>query len=304
MKRFVLSWFVLLLLPAATQARQSGLSFLRVGPDAEFLATGDAGAAVVAGPFAAERNPAGLAFGSGTEVALTHHVWIAGVRTYGGAARFNLGRGGLGVYVRAVSSGAIDVRSGPGPSEGSFEAQFTGAGVAVAQAFGPLRVGAGVKLLSERIFAVSATGTAFDVGAQIDLAGGAVRLAGTYQNAGSMKKLAQRSTRLPRAARGAVAVYPFRVISVDDGTRLVEAFLTAEVARDLADESTQLHFGASVDVMETVRVRAGYVTNDDLRGVSGGIGLLAGPFKVDYAVLPFSAGFEGPGHVFSLTYGL
>lgn len=304
MKRLfvVLAACAVLAIPAA--ARQSGLTFLRIGPDAAHLATGDAGAAVVEGPFAAERNPAGLALGAGTRVALTHHVWIAGVRTYGGAARFRLGRGGVGVYARAVSSGEIDVRTGPGPSDGTFEAQFTGVGAAVAQVFGPLRLGAGVKLLSERIFAVSATGSAFDAGAQLDIAGGAVRLAGVYQHAGSMKRLAQRSTRLPRTVRGGVAVHPFRVIALDDGARLVDSYVTVEVSRDLADASTQWHIGASVDVMETLRVRGGYVTDDDLRGVSAGVGLLAGPFEVDYALLPFSAGFDGPGHVFTLSYAL
>jgi hypothetical protein len=283
---------------------QSGLAFLRIGPDAAGLALGDAGTAVADGPFVAERNPAGLADAAGTAFGLSHHVWIADVRTYAAAASFRAGeRGGIGLYVRATGSGNLEARQFPGDPDGLFDAQFLVAGIAYGRSFGPVHAGLSVTYLSEKIFAVSADGVAADFGVRGFPVRG-LRLAAAYLHAGSMDELEQRRTRLPRTVRGAVAIYPFRVLAMLDGTVLAEAFLTAEVSRNLVDEVTQWHIGASGHVLDTVQARIGYVVNDDLRGFSFGAGVGVARFQVDYALLPFDQGFEGPGHVFTMAYRL
>ena len=303
MRQFVL---ILVLAAAASypaKAQNSGLAFLEIGVDAQGMALGDAGVADTSGPFAAERNPAGLAAGSGSAFGVSHHQWIADVATYGLSGRFDAGRlGGLGLFVRATGSGDLDARDRPGPASGTFDAQFVSAGIAVARTFGAVSVGASGKYLSERIFGVSASGVGADLGAQVSLVRGSVRLGGAVLNLGSMEALADRPTELPTTARVGAAVQPFRVLSFEDGATLLDAVLTVEYSLNTVSEEGRVHLGAAASVLETVRLRAGYVTNDALRDFSAGIGLSTGAITLDYALIPFEEGFGGPGHIFSVVY--
>lgn len=299
--RFV--FLAVLVLAGTAQAQDSGLAFLRVGPDASGLALGDAGVALGPGPWAAERNPAGLALGAGSEFGLTHHQWIGDMKTYGLSGRFASGsRGGVGLYVRASGSGDLQARDQPGPASGTFDAQFVAVGAAYGVHLGPLRLGMAGKYLSERIYSVSANGFAVDFGAQASLLGDAVHLGATLANVGSMQELADRSTELPRTLRAGVAVQPFRVLSFDDGSTLLDAVFTLEVSHNTVDSESHVHLGLAANVFETVRVSGGYVSNDALRDFSAGIGVRAGALTLDYAILPFEAGFGGPGHIFTLLY--
>jgi hypothetical protein len=292
-----------ILIPQSGMAQNSGLPFLSLGPDAAGMAIGDAGVAHARGAFASERNPAGLAMGRTSEMAVTHHRWISDVSTYGVAGRFNLGgKGGIGLYVRATGSGDIDARDTPGPSSGTFDAQFVAAGLGIGRTFGPVSVGVAGKYLSERIFTVRATGYAADFGAQLRLADGGVELGAALLNVGSMDQLADRSTELPTTVKAGISVAPFRILAFDDGATLFDAVLTVEYSRNTVDDRSKVHVGASASVLETVRLRLGYVSNDALRDFSAGLGLSAGTFRVDYAILPFEQGFGGPGHIFTLIY--
>jgi len=289
--------FVLLAAPARMASSQdSGLAFLGIGPDAAGLAIGDAGVSIANGPFSTERNPAGLAQPEGLGFGLTHHQWIAGVTTYGLAGKFRVGKSGLGLYARATGSGNLQARAA-----GTFDVQFVVAGVGMARSIGPLQIGVAAKYLSERIFTVSATGYAFDAGVQLRVVDG-VQFGAVLQNMGSMEKLADRPTELPRAVRVGASVEPFRVLAFDDGSTLIDARLTAEMSRNIIDDRSNFHFGASANVMETVRLSVGYLSNDALRDFSAGVGISAGALRIDYAVIPFEEGFGGPAHIFSLIY--
>ncbi|HEX7072165.1 MAG TPA: hypothetical protein VF190_15235, partial [Rhodothermales bacterium] len=123
-----------------------------------------------------------------------------------------------------------------------------------------------------------------------------------FVNVGRMTELGTRETKLPRMLRGGVAIHPLRVLSGDDDASLLEALLIAEVSHVIPDERTRLHVGIGAEIMELVIARVGYVGNDDLRTFTFGLGLAYDPFRVDYAFLPFEEGFDGPGHVLSLSY--
>lgn len=285
-------------------AQSSGFAFLGIGPDAAGMALGDAGVASAEGPYAGERNPAGLANATSDRFGLTHHQWIADVQTYGLAGRFGLGNaGGIGLYVRASGSADFQARDRPGASQGNFDVQFVTAGVGLAREVGPISVGVSAKYLSERIFSVSATGYAVDLGAQTSLVNGSVRFGVALLNVGSMEELVDRPTELPRTLRVGTAIQPFRVLAFEDGATVFDAVLSFEVSRNTVTETTQVHVGAATDVLETLRVRLGYVSNDALRDFSAGVGIKAGPLRLDYAMLPFEEGFGGPGHIFTLVYG-
>lgn len=292
------------LLARPASAQDTGLSFLTLGVDAEALARGDAGVASASGAFASTWNPAGLALTAGNMVGVSHHVWIADIRTYAASGAFSLGqKSGLGVFVTATGAGNLEARDQPGEASGLFEAQFVAAGAALGREFGPIRAGMAVKFLSERIYTNSASGYGFDFGVQTGLFDNTVLLGATYSNLGSMEQLNVEATELPRTAKLGAEVFPFRAVTALDGELFLSMSLLAEVSHNFVTERTQWHFGTSAEVLETVTVRLGYLSNDFLRDFSAGVGIEISNMWFDYAVLPFEDGFGGPAHILSLRYG-
>jgi hypothetical protein len=301
----LISLFLLIIAGAGmVRAQEGGLAFLRIPPDAASMGMGDAGVAYTRNAFATYWNPAGLAATSTNQGGLSYQSWVANVTTYTLATRFRAGaKGGLGLFVTASGVTNLEFRDRPGEPQGTFDAQNVAAGLAYGRAFGPLRMGATAKFLREEIFTDRATGYAIDGGMQVTLLNDDLHLGLALQNVGEMNALASKSTRLPRTLRGGVAVSPFRLRARDDAETVLKALLVAEVSHNLTDEQTQYHAGAAAQVLDLLILRAGYLTNDELRDVSFGLGLRSGTLAFDYALLPFSDGFGGPGHVFTLHYG-
>ncbi len=302
---YLILLFTVLVLSQASAARgqESGLAFLRVGVDATSLARGDAGVAAEHGAYATYWNPAGLAAEGGNELAISHHLWIADVRTYAVASKFRIGqKTGIGLFVTAAGAGDIEAREGPGEPDGLFDAQFVSAGVAVGRAFGPVRAGVTIKYLSERIFVSSADGYAFDFGLQTALLNDGLLLGATFKNVGKMQRLNAEATKLPKSMRIGAEVFPFRILAQNDGTTLLNTSLIVDISYSTVTESTQFHVGLSGEVLDTVTARVGYISDDALRDFSAGIGLAIANLTFDYALLPFEEGFGGPAHILSLGY--
>jgi len=286
-------------------AQDSGLSFLAVGTNAEALAKGDAGVASSGGAFASYWNPAGLAIGGTREISVSHHVWIADTRTYALNGGFSIGeKAGFGVFVVATGSGDLEARQNPGESDGLFNAQFVSAGISAARAFGPIRIGSTIKFLSERIFTNSANGYGFDFGLQTQFLSESVLFGATYSNLGKMDELNAEATELPEIGRIGVEVFPFRMMTALDGEIFLSTSILFEASRNYVTETTNLHFGLSAEVLETVTARVGYLSNDFLRDYSVGLGIDITNLMFDYALLPFESGFGGPAHILTLTYSL
>jgi len=301
--KYLMLCFLLASFVHAALAQESGLAFLRIGTNAAAGAMGDAQVSNSRDAFSTYWNPAGLAAATSNSVALSHHIWIASTRTYSLAGRFASGlNGGFGLFVTALDSGDLEARNGPGAPEGIFDAQFVSVGGAYGRTLGSLRLGATIKYLSERIFTNSADGYAFDFGFQVDLLQDGLKLGAALQNIGKMSRLSAEATELPRTIRAGASLYPFRILAMADGTVLLNAFLTGEISHVLPTETTRLHLGAAAEVVELVTVRAGFITNDSLRGFTIGGGLGSNGFLFDYAFMPFDGGFDGPGHVLTLLY--
>lgn len=298
------------ILVAALLLCQSGLSFgqsstfepLKIGVNAESGAMGDAHVATVHDAFAPFSNPAGLAGTRKNTVAVAHHIWVGTSRSYAVATQFAVGS--------SLSAGAFVLASGLGSSNPDSGGDFVGgdvqsvvAGVAVANRFGPVRVGASAKYLSEKVIRTPSRGVAVDVGIQASVLDESIRIGASVLNVGKLSDVPGILTEIPTMFRLGLALYPFRVISFDDAGDLLNAHIAVQVSRVLPDEETRVHVGAAIQVLEMLTARAGYVTNDDLRGFTAGLGLNATPFQFDYALVPFSQGFGGPGHQLSLVYG-
>ena len=213
--------------------------------------------------------------------------------------------------MNALTSGDLEARTSAGPAEGLFSAQYVSVAAAYGRVLGPLRAGVALKYINEQIYANSANGYAFDAGLQAEAMGGALRAGAAVQNLGRMSELNVTSTPLPRRIRAGLAAQPFRILAEDDGTPLLGATITAEVAHLFASSDTtqtsgggetQIHVGAAAEVLELVTVRAGLITNNEARRFTLGGGLGYEAFLFDYAFVPFRGGFGGPAHVLSLMY--
>ena len=294
---------MILVAPRSSNAQDSGLSFLRVGPDAKALALGDAGVASASGARATYWNPAGLASSMSKQVSFSHHIWIADVRTLALQSSFPVGKKtGVGFFVVATGAGDLEARTNPGASEGFFNAQFVSTGVSVGRSFGFVRAGATVKYLSERIFTSSANGYAFDFGLQSSFLDESVVAGVTYSNLGKMEALNVAATKLPEIGRAGIEFYPFRILTETDGAQLLSTSVSVEWSRNTATEESQFHVGLSGEVLETVTARVGYLSNDALRSFSAGFGLDISNLLVDYAMIPFEDGFGGPAHIMTVAY--
>ncbi|MEX2399683.1 MAG: PorV/PorQ family protein [Rhodothermales bacterium] len=303
MRTLIFALFLCLAIGPAT-AQKSGLSFLRIGPNAEAGAMGDAQVAHTADAYSTFWNPAGLAAAERNSASLSYYAWVLDTHTYSAAARFRMGsRGAIGLFATAMGSGDLEARTGPGEPDGTFGVEFVSAGASYARQVGPIRAGVTAKHLTERIFTRTAYGYAVDVGLQLDLLGGDVGAGAVLQNVGKMSELDEEATNLPRAARFGVAVYPLDVLLSDDDAILLRTLLTAEVAHFFETDETRVHVGAAAELLDTIVLRGGYVTNDALRGLSLGLGFRYDGVVFDYAFVPFASGFEGPGHLLTMSYG-
>jgi hypothetical protein len=298
-------WLVLLaVLALPARAQESGLAFLRVGLNAAAGAMGDAHVARSRDAFSTYWNPAGLAAAPSNSASLSYHLWVADVRTYTLAARFRAGaQGGLGLFVAGTDFGDFEAREEPGEAGDLFNVQFINLGAAYGRRIGPVRAGLTARYLSNRIYTESASGYAFDLGLQAELWDGSLELGAALQNLGEMGRLAEEELTLPRMVRAGLAVFPLRILAADDDTPVLNTFVTAEVSHVFPTETTQFHAGASATVMELLVLRAGLLTNNELRRFTFGLGLHYEAFRFDYAFLPFREGFAGPGHILTLTYG-
>lgn len=292
----------LTLLTAPAMAQETGLSFLRIGVNARAGSMGDAQVSNIRNAFATYWNPAGLAGGSNS-AAGSHRLWIGDVRAYDVAAQLAIGpNSAWGLALTATDSGDLEARTQPGEPDGLFGAQFISTGVSYARVLGGLRIGMTAKYLRERIFDTNASGYAVDFGVQADVLDGRLNLGAALRNLGRMSTLETERTPLPRLAQGGIALSPLQIITAFDEARLLDLMINIEASHLFGDRLTRLHLGCGVTIMELVDLRGGYISNDELRGYTFGIGLFFDSIDADYAYIPFEDGFDGPGHILSLLY--
>ena len=296
--RRLIPLFLLLFATSGSYSQDSGLTFLRIGVNAAASAMGDAQVAATEDAFATYWNPAGLA-AARNGVALSHRLWIGDVRAYDVAARLG---SGWGLAVTATDSGDLVAREAPGEPTGTFSTQFLSISAAYGRVIGPLRIGAAAKYLRERVHEASASGYAFDAGIQLDLPKRLVTLGAALRNVGEMNELQGQPTTLPRTVAAGATLHPFRILANDDGASLLDLELSLEVSHLIPSSISRVHAGVGVTILDLATARAGYISNDALRTTTFGLGLYWSTLIFDYAYIPFETGFEGPGHILSLSY--
>jgi hypothetical protein len=285
---------VLVVGSVAAQEVGTGLSFLKLGIGARSIAMGEAYTALATEHSSLFYNPASLRFARNHEVQLMHKEWIAETSSeYLGASI--LGENfSYGFSVLNTSVGEIEIRTKPGPAEGTFSAQNFAMGMTFSFSIDEqIAVGLTGKLLYEKIFIDEASGYGIDIGGSYrysdDLMFGASIL-----NIGAMNALRSQASELPTTVRAGAAYY----YSATDNISLTGA---ADLIKTLND--SQLHFNTGVEAVydHLLAIRAGYKTGYSNTSLSAGFGVLYGIVKFDYAFVPFTEGFTST-HTFSFSF--
>lgn len=299
----ILSTVVCSLPSRQAPAQSGGLAFLKVEPSAESLAVGSALTATTNDAYATFINPAGLGGRRPNSAALTYNAWIGNTQLFNFAGRFTMGElGGLGVALSSSTSGDLEGRSQPGPPNTTSSGTFLSAGIGYGHQIGPLRIGATGKYVLEKMFQYSATGIAFDLGAQVDVVQGRVWLGGAAQNLGSMEELNTQQTDLPSTYRFGIAMQPVTVQMAEDESEPIHLYLAADILYRQDEERAYVQIGGWVEALEFLWVRAGHLIDNEVRSVTFGLGLEYESVRFDYAYLPFADGFGNAGQVVSLQY--
>jgi hypothetical protein len=300
MRRFCVLILVLVLffstVRVSAQVGNSGLAFLKLGVSGRGLAMGDAMSALVSGSAATYYNPAGVVGLPGTQLMFMHREWIQDTRVEFLGSTIPLGEAyAVGFSLNTTTVSDIDIRTRPGPSEGTFTARDMALGATLAHTFSDvLKVGITGRFLYEKILVDESQGYGFDLGAQYKTPIENLAIGSMLANLGSMDGLRGGSTTLPSLLR----VGPAYTQSIE-GTDF-----TYTVASDLLyifpEKASYLNTGGEFVLNKNVAARLGYQFGSEGRGLAAGIGLTYGMFVLDYAYAHLSDDL-GNAHTFSLA---
>jgi hypothetical protein len=300
---FLLTLLVYISTDGFSQAGNSGLSFLKLGVAGRGIAMGDAMSASVQGAPATYYNPAGLLTSrdtsSSVQLMFAHKEWIQDTRAefLGAAVRISDNHA-LGFSVNTTTTSDIEIRTRPGPAEGTFTARDFSAGLSYAYGFTEnLQFGTTLKFLYERIFVDETTGFAVDFGAQYRPPVEHLVIGIMLANLGGTKDLRNESIKLPALLR----VGPAYILPVESVQSVVT--VGADFVRIFPEQRNYLSLGGEFFFNQAVAARAGYQFGSEGRGLSAGIGLQYGIFIVDYAYAPLSSDL-GNTHTISLAINL
>jgi hypothetical protein len=298
---------VLALLALALPARAadegvSGAQFLRIGVDAKSAALGETGAAAT-GARALFYNPAGLAAIKGPELYLSHSRWIGETGYSGLAFARKAGAGAFGFAASYLSGPAIDKYDKFGNDLGET---YSASDIAAVFGFCPktdaaLAFGLNLKYIRSKLDTETASAPALDAGLRWRAAKDKLYFGAALQNLGGELKYDAKGDPLPLNLK--VGGQYLLVIQKGRTQRMDLAFFSdVNYLKDSGGYlNTGVDFLSAYDKDYLFALRAGYKTaaNGGASGVSGGIGLEAAAYTVDYAFAPM--GDLGSTHKFSVT---
>jgi hypothetical protein len=298
------SLLLLLIFPALlyAQAGKSGVSFLKLGTSAQGISMGDAMVAHVQGASATYYNPAGIrpgGEGNPGQIMLLHKEWILDTRTEFLGASVALGPSqAIGLSVNTTTVGDIEIRTRPGPADGTFDSRSYAVGFSYALRLSDqLVAGATGRYLYEKILVDQSSGFGIDLGVQYLTPLEHLRAGIMLANLGSMSEFRKEKSTLPSLLRLGGAY---------DGAweTLSSAYLiAADYQLVFPTGQSLVSLGGEMVFERVIAVRAGYVLGSEGRKFSTGVGLRYGIAALDYAFAPLTSDL-GSTHTFSLFVDL
>ena len=298
----LLACAALLLLNAAAfgQAGKAGLAFLKLGVSGRGISMGDAMSASVSGGAATYYNPAGLlseaAPGSTAQILLMHKEWIQDTQTDFLGTSVNLGESNaFGISVNSTTTSDIEIRTQPGPAEGTFTARNYAIGLSLAHRLSDdLLLGLTGKFLYQKILVDETHGYGVDIGALYRTPVENLSIGAVVANLGKMGALRTEDIVLPATLRLGGAY----VASFADSSEVVT--LAGDLDHVFPEGHAYPSAGAECVFNKIVAARAGYQFGSEGRGFSAGVGIQYGIIVFDYAYAPLTHDL-GDTHTFSLA---
>ena len=296
MKKTLITIILLSSLSLAQSAGNSGLAFLKFGFGARNIAMGDAGSTASNDLSAMYYNPSRLVSLVGNEVMFMHNEWIQDVRSEVGGIKWNMFSLPFAVGFNVTTVSDIEVRDKPGDPVSKFNANYffgsLSSGFTVVE---DLDFGATIKYLYEGILNDESTGFGFDFGINYLTPVKGLTASAVIKNIGSMNKLRIEKTKLPSELRFGGA-YNFGL-----ETAKLAFILAAEFQKYLDTDDIHINGGGEIIYNQTFAARVGYQSGYESRDFTGGVGIMWGNFRLDYAYMPFSLGL-GNANLFSVQF--
>ncbi len=285
------------------QPGQSGMAFLKLGISGRGTGMADAASALASGASATYYNPAGLlpeeAVPAASQLMFMHREWIQDTRMEYLGASIALGDdNALGAAINSTTVSDIEIRTRPGPADGTFTSREFSAGLSFSHRFSPdLRIGVTGKFLYQKIFVDEGSGFAADVGAIWQSPIDSLVIGAAVCNLGSMSVLRSERTTLPSLLRFGPA-YTIPLVQEQ-----IEATVAADVVRIFPEQRNYLNTGAELKFNAMFAARGGYQFGSEGRGLTLGVGIAYGILVLDYAYAKLSSDL-GDAHTLSLALNL
>ena len=225
-----------------------------------------------------------------------HNEWIQDVRSEVGGIKWNMFSLPFAVGFNVTTVSDIEVRDKPGDPVSKFNANYffgsLSSGFTVIE---DLDFGATIKYLYEGILNDESTGFGFDFGLNYLTPVKGLTASAVIKNIGLMNKLRIEKTKLPSELRFGGA-YNFGL-----ETAKLAFILATEFQKYLDTDDIHINGGGEIIYNQTFAARVGYQSGYESRDFTGGVGIMWGNFRLDYAYMPFSLGL-GNANLFSVQF--
>jgi hypothetical protein len=279
-----------------SQNIQTGLSFLKLSADAHSSGMGDAFTAVANDHSSFYYNPSSIRSSDRSQLTLSHRNGFAETTTDYIGATIPGKDITFAFSALTTSVNGIEVRLIPGEADGTFDSKngMIGLGAAV-NLSNDFSVGLTGKLLYEKIFVDEASGYAFDCGLFYKLNEN-INVGFSATNLGHMGVLRSEHSVVPATVRVGTSYHT----SLSPEITMLAA---SDIVKTINDNGIHLHGGVEAIYNSLFALRAGYQTGYETKSFSGGIGILYGIVRFDYAFVPNNGAFT-PNHLFSVSFFL
>lgn len=280
----------------AQSAGNSGLAFLKFGFGARNIAMGDAGVSASNDLSALFYNPSRLVSSKTNEVMFMHNEWIQDVRSEVGGIKWNMFNLPWAVGFNVTTVSDIEVRNKPGDPISKFNANYLFGSLSSGfTIYENLDLGVTVKYLYEGMLENESNGFGFDIGVNYLTPVEGLTVSSVIRNIGSMNELKSEGTKLPTEFRVGGA-YKFGSESTD-----LDFIVAGEFQKYLDTDDIHLNGGGEIVYNKIIALRFGYQTGYESRDFTGGLGIIWGNLRFDYAYMPFSLGL-GNANLFSIQF--
>ncbi len=309
--KIVLIALVWVLTNSCLIAQDTGFELLTTGPNTEALSLGEATTAYLLGASNLYTNPANLALENASGFSADYTLWIGGLTNTHAAVNLKRDKSAIAFGLLASDAGDLELRSRPGPSQGSFSASYLSLSGGYAYNYRNFAIGASLQYLREELYIYNASGYAVNAGITSHWVNRRLYVSAALQNAGNMDKLNNEATQLPTQFRSGINArlltftagendFPVTLSLLSDLVFTLNQDDTDNTSRTIDQESAYLNIGITVTAADIISLRGGYKTGETVRPLSFGTGIIFKNVSANYALVPFETGF---GNVHSIGIG-